>query len=414
MRLGKIIRSALIALGGLAAVAAVWLATLVFPAKPSAAKSLVFDGFIGLPASEHGGALSVLDYLSISDRTLFVTSESDGAVYEVALDASPAAATASVRTALGPPAAHGVVVDPVSGLAFVSRSEANRVDAYDPATLKIVKSIPVADDVDGVFFDPKNQLIYAVHGDPHLASVIDPKAAAKVATIDLGAKPEAAAYDPGAGVFYQALNDANAIAVLDLAKRSVTGRFPLPGCIGPTSVAADVADKRLFVVCSGNSQLVVVDLATHGVIAHLPVARTAKLYGLPIVVSTVNVATGRNAPTIHQLTEVLGDITPVDRTAINAWEDADFVSAVQATGRKKLIMVALWTEVCLVFPALDAMKAGFEVYPVIDAVGGTSMEAHQGRPPAHDPGWGEAGHLGSAHLRTATRLQPRGRRPRLR
>jgi nicotinamidase-related amidase len=107
------------------------------------------------------------------------------------------------------------------------------------------------------------------------------------------------------------------------------------------------------------------------------VARTAKLYGLPIVLSTVNVETGRNQPTIHQLTEVLGDIQAIDRTAINAWEDDDLVAAVRATGRKKLIMVALWTEVCLVFPALDALKAGFEVYPVIDAVAGTSQEAHR-------------------------------------
>jgi nicotinamidase-related amidase len=106
------------------------------------------------------------------------------------------------------------------------------------------------------------------------------------------------------------------------------------------------------------------------------VARTAKLYGLPIVLTTVNVSTGRNEPTIHQLREVLGDIKPIDRTSINAWEDTDFAAAVKATGRKKLIVVALWTEVCLVFPALDALKAGFEVYPVIDAIGGTSTAAH--------------------------------------
>jgi nicotinamidase-related amidase len=106
------------------------------------------------------------------------------------------------------------------------------------------------------------------------------------------------------------------------------------------------------------------------------VARTAKLFGLPIVLTTVNVSTGRNEPTIHQLKEVLGDVEAIDRTSINAWEDADFAAAVRATGRKKLIMVALWTEVCLVFPALDALQAGFEVYPVIDAVGGTSPAAH--------------------------------------
>lgn len=107
------------------------------------------------------------------------------------------------------------------------------------------------------------------------------------------------------------------------------------------------------------------------------VAKTAKLFGLPTVLSTVNVATGRNQPIIHQLAGVFPDIAPIDRTSINAWEDEDFVAAVRATGRKKLIMAALWTEVCLVHPALDALQEGFEVYPVVDAVGGTSRIAHQ-------------------------------------
>jgi nicotinamidase-related amidase len=107
------------------------------------------------------------------------------------------------------------------------------------------------------------------------------------------------------------------------------------------------------------------------------VAKTAKLFGLPTVIATVNVATGRNQPTIHQISEIFPDIVPIDRTSINAWEDADFVAAVRAAGRKKLIMTALWTEVCLVHPALDALREGFDVYPVVDAVGGTSEPAHQ-------------------------------------
>jgi nicotinamidase-related amidase len=105
-------------------------------------------------------------------------------------------------------------------------------------------------------------------------------------------------------------------------------------------------------------------------------ARIGRLYALPTVLSTVNVKTGRNQPTIRQIVEVLKEVDPIDRTSINAWEDADFVRAVKATGRKKLIMAAIWTEVCLVHPALDAIKEGFEVYPVIDCVGGTSPEAH--------------------------------------
>src|SRR3989454_2567649 len=107
------------------------------------------------------------------------------------------------------------------------------------------------------------------------------------------------------------------------------------------------------------------------------VARLAKLYALPIVLSTVNVKTRGSAPTIHQLAEVLAGIEELDRTTINAWEDEEFVTAVKATGRKKLIMAALWTEACLTFPALDALREGYEVYPVVDAVGGTSVEAHR-------------------------------------
>lgn len=67
----------------------------------------------------------------------------------------------------------------------------------------------------------------------------------------------------------------------------------------------------------------------------------------------------------------------IDRTQINSWKDLDFRRAVEATGRKKLIMTALWTEVCLAYPALDALRAGYEVFPVVDAVGGTSRVAHR-------------------------------------
>jgi len=110
-------------------------------------------------------------------------------------------------------------------------------------------------------------------------------------------------------------------------------------------------------------------------IVHL--ARFGMLYRLPVVLSTVNVRTGRNQPTIGPLQDVLPGITALDRTTINAWEDAEFKQAVRAAGRHKLIMAALWTEACLTFPSLDAMREGYETYPVTDAVGGTSPEAHQ-------------------------------------
>ncbi|MDR6501953.1 hydrolase [Burkholderia sp. DN3021] len=106
-------------------------------------------------------------------------------------------------------------------------------------------------------------------------------------------------------------------------------------------------------------------------------SKAAVAYDLPIVHSTVNVKTGLNKPPIPPLRAALEGYPTYDRTSINSWEDVEFRKAVEATGRKKLIMTALWTEACLTFPALDALKAGYEVYVVVDAVGGTSVAAHE-------------------------------------
>jgi nicotinamidase-related amidase len=104
--------------------------------------------------------------------------------------------------------------------------------------------------------------------------------------------------------------------------------------------------------------------------------KIANLYGVPIVHSTINVANGQG-PTLPGLAEELAANPPIDRTQINSWEDVEFLEAVRATGRRKLIICALWTEVCMAFPALDAIREGYEVYPVVDAIGGTSPEAHR-------------------------------------
>jgi nicotinamidase-related amidase len=105
--------------------------------------------------------------------------------------------------------------------------------------------------------------------------------------------------------------------------------------------------------------------------------KTARAFGLPIVHSTVNVASGQQQPTVPELAELLEDSPPIDRTSVNSWEDTDFLEAVRATGRRKLIFCALWTEVCMAFAALDALREGYEVYPVVDSIGGTSVEAHR-------------------------------------
>ena len=77
------------------------------------------------------------------------------------------------------------------------------------------------------------------------------------------------------------------------------------------------------------------------------------------------------------LQDLFPEQKPIDRTWINTWEDKRVVDAVKKTGRRKIVMAALWTEVCLAMPAIQAAGEGFEVYAATDASGGVSVEAHE-------------------------------------
>lgn len=105
--------------------------------------------------------------------------------------------------------------------------------------------------------------------------------------------------------------------------------------------------------------------------------KTAKYFNIPVIQSTVNASKAKNNNTIPALRTELFGFPNYDRTYINAWEDKDFHDAVAATGRKKIIMTAIWTEACLTLPTLDAIHEGYEVYPVVDAIGGSSELAHK-------------------------------------
>ncbi len=89
--------------------------------------------------------------------------------------------------------------------------------------------------------------------------------------------------------------------------------------------------------------------------------RTTKSFGVPVVHSTVNVASGQGQPTIPELAGPLENDKPLGRTTVNSWEDTEFLEAVRATGCRKLIFCALWTEVCMAFTAMDALREGYEV-----------------------------------------------------
>ncbi|HEX8699153.1 MAG TPA: hydrolase [Myxococcaceae bacterium] len=104
-------------------------------------------------------------------------------------------------------------------------------------------------------------------------------------------------------------------------------------------------------------------------------AKAGKAFNVPTILTTV-ASKSFSGPIWPELQAVFPDQKPIDRTSMNAWEDKPFHDAVKKLGKKKLVMAALWTEVCLVQPVLSALDEGYEVYIVTDASGGTSKEAH--------------------------------------
>jgi nicotinamidase-related amidase len=104
-------------------------------------------------------------------------------------------------------------------------------------------------------------------------------------------------------------------------------------------------------------------------------AKAAKIFNVPTILTTV-ASRSFSGQLFPEIQEVFPGVEPIDRTSMNSWDDKRFRAAVAKTGRKKLVIAALWTEVCLAMPAIDAITDGYGVYCVTDACGGTSKEAH--------------------------------------
>lgn len=104
-------------------------------------------------------------------------------------------------------------------------------------------------------------------------------------------------------------------------------------------------------------------------------AKAAKLFGIPTVLSTV-AKDSFSGPFMPEVTDLFPRHNVIDRTSMNAWLDANFRKAVHDTGRKKIVVAGLWTEACVLFPTLELLKEGTEVYIPADACGDVSLEAH--------------------------------------
>lgn len=130
----------------------------------------------------------------------------------------------------------------------------------------------------------------------------------------------------------------------------------------------DYQPQMLFAVQSHDRQTVVNNV--------VGLAKAAKAFNIPTILSTIG-SKGFAGPVFSELQAVFPDQKPIDRTSMNAWEDKAFVDAVKATGKSRLIMAGLWTEICLVFPVLSALEESFDVGYVADASGGETIEAHR-------------------------------------
>lgn len=105
-------------------------------------------------------------------------------------------------------------------------------------------------------------------------------------------------------------------------------------------------------------------------------AKSAKLFGLPVVISTV-AQDSFSGPFMPEVTSLFPELPGIDRTSINSWVDEHFRKAIASLGRKKIVLAGLWTEACVMFPSLDLLRQGYEVYIPTDACGDVSTEAHE-------------------------------------
>ncbi|MEW1659434.1 hydrolase [Streptomyces sp. NPDC093707] len=156
--------------------------------------------------------------------------------------------------------------------------------------------------------------------------------------------------------------------MVDLTQVSAT---PSPDLLTPDNAVmlfVDHQPQMFFGTGSGDRTAII--NATVGL------AKAARAFDVPAILTTV-AAESFSGPLLPQLQAVFPDAKPIDRTSMNAWEDPALVEAVKATGRGRVVIAGLWTEVCLVLPVLSMIDQGYQVYVVADASGGVSPAAHE-------------------------------------
>lgn len=207
------------------------------------------------------------DYLAIdkANNRLYVSHGTQVNVIDLATDKE----VGSINDMKG---VHGIAIVNKLNRGFITDGKANAVVAFDIKTLKTVTVIQLADakGPDAIMYDPYSDRIFSFNGESNNSSVIDPKTLKQVGTIALGGGPEFAVPD-GKGKIYNNLEDKNSLNIIDSKTLKVIKNYPLAPCGGPTGLALDAANQRVFTVCRENKGMSVVDINTGKVTATIPI-----------------------------------------------------------------------------------------------------------------------------------------------
>jgi hypothetical protein len=282
------------ALGGLIALSLLAILALnIYLSTRPAAKTIKAAGIVSIPTPFRVGR-PFIDYMTISGARLYAGYASNGLVGVVDTATNGAVATIDGLTRV-----HGIAIVADRNLGFASSSGDNVVGVFDLATNKLLQKIPGGDGPDAIIYDEQAHLVYVANHSGKTGTLIDPMNLKAVATIPLGGEPEYPQADPMTGMIYQNLEDTSELVVIDPAKQAVVKRYKLDPGEGPTGLALDAADHRLF-SSTGNRKLIVLDTDTGAVVAVLPIGAGVDGAGYDPDLRRVYTANGIGTMTVIQ------------------------------------------------------------------------------------------------------------------
>jgi len=269
------------------------LAFSVYLSTRAPGKTVKAAGTISVPTPFRIGR-PFIDYMLVAGPKLYMGYASDGMVGVIDTGSNQVLATIS-----GLGRVHGVAIVADRNLGFASSSGDNNVYVFDLATNKVLKTIPAGNDPDAIIYDQRARLIYVGDHDGKTATLIDPAAEKVVGSIPLGGEPEYPQADPESGLIYQNLQDTSELVVIDPQKQAVIKRYKIAPGQGPTGLALDAANHRLFSTAS-NRKLIVLNADTGSIVAVLPIGTGVDGAGYDPALHRVYTANGLGTMTVIQ------------------------------------------------------------------------------------------------------------------